>query len=255
MGGLVDGMVRLVGAIMQVGLLLIISFISIVVTLLKRRGLSRRGTVSFPRRSRPRRSTSRAPKHREARALGRPAPSPRGTVSISPQYRPLGSGWRFPAYPEDWSQRARAIKDRDGWRCRRCGASGQALHVHHIVSLSRGGTNEPDNLITLCETCHSEYHPHMQRTMTSSSRSQPFVSVTERDYALYDSAKTTGVDRDSHFGEADVASAILAHSKRASSQVATKPDKRAVGLLVKCPRCRALVPSEAKGCMHCGCQL
>ena len=32
------------------------------------------------------------------------------------------------------------------------------LHVHHIVFRSNGGTDTPDNLITLCENCHADLH-------------------------------------------------------------------------------------------------
>lgn len=32
------------------------------------------------------------------------------------------------------------------------------LQVHHIVERSKGGTNDPDNLIAICLTCHSDVH-------------------------------------------------------------------------------------------------
>lgn len=32
------------------------------------------------------------------------------------------------------------------------------LHVHHIAFRSKGGTNTPSNLITLCDRCHKELH-------------------------------------------------------------------------------------------------
>ena len=32
------------------------------------------------------------------------------------------------------------------------------LEVHHIVPVSCGGGDEPENLITLCKTCHAERH-------------------------------------------------------------------------------------------------
>ena len=48
---------------------------------------------------------------------------------------------------------------RDGHRCRCCkGKSGDSvLNVHHIESRKTGG-NAPNNLVTLCETCHKRYH-------------------------------------------------------------------------------------------------
>lgn len=48
---------------------------------------------------------------------------------------------------------------RDGHLCQHCkGQSGDnILNVHHLESRKTGG-NAPNNLITLCETCHKAYH-------------------------------------------------------------------------------------------------
>ena len=48
---------------------------------------------------------------------------------------------------------------RDGHTCQHChGKSGdKILNVHHLESRRTGG-NSPNNLITLCETCHKDYH-------------------------------------------------------------------------------------------------
>lgn len=48
---------------------------------------------------------------------------------------------------------------RDNHTCQHChGKSGdKVLNVHHIESRQTGG-NAPNNLITLCETCHKAYH-------------------------------------------------------------------------------------------------
>ena len=50
-----------------------------------------------------------------------------------------------------------SILERDGYKCTECGGN-KNLHVHHIVHKSKGGTNNPDNLITLCKWCHAERH-------------------------------------------------------------------------------------------------
>ena len=47
---------------------------------------------------------------------------------------------------------------RDGHKCSHCGKSNTFLNVHHIESRQIGGTDRPDNLITLCEKCHKDYH-------------------------------------------------------------------------------------------------
>lgn len=48
---------------------------------------------------------------------------------------------------------------RDGHTCQCCKGKSKdkILNVHHIESRKTGG-NAPNNLITLCETCHTGYH-------------------------------------------------------------------------------------------------
>ncbi|MCR6712899.1 MAG: HNH endonuclease [Demequina sp.] len=63
------------------------------------------------------------------------------------------------------SQRTRAeVLDRDGYTCQSCGLGAGdidpdtgrkvRLHLGHIVDKSRGGTDDPSNLRTLCSTCN-----------------------------------------------------------------------------------------------------
>jgi 5-methylcytosine-specific restriction endonuclease McrA len=52
---------------------------------------------------------------------------------------------------------AKAVKERDGYRCRRCGTA-DALVAHHVKPLQEGGTHDPSNGITLCAACHAPEH-------------------------------------------------------------------------------------------------
>lgn len=51
------------------------------------------------------------------------------------------------------------ILARDGHKCQHCKGKSKdpILNIHHIESRKTGG-DSPSNLITLCETCHKEYH-------------------------------------------------------------------------------------------------
>lgn len=41
-------------------------------------------------------------------------------------------------------------------KCECCGA--KAKEVHHIISISKGGTNNYDNLVNVCVSCHAKIH-------------------------------------------------------------------------------------------------
>jgi 5-methylcytosine-specific restriction endonuclease McrA len=50
------------------------------------------------------------------------------------------------------------ILNRDDHTCQHCKSKNKKLHVHHIIFKSNGGTDSPENLITLCEDCHKDLH-------------------------------------------------------------------------------------------------
>ena len=52
------------------------------------------------------------------------------------------------------------VLDRDGYKCHICKTKkkGVKLEVHHIVFRSNGGSDDADNLITLCHDCHKKLH-------------------------------------------------------------------------------------------------
>jgi len=52
-----------------------------------------------------------------------------------------------------------ALLARDGHACRTCGvqsADGSLLEFAHVVAVGDGGADSPENLITLCPSCHAE---------------------------------------------------------------------------------------------------
>jgi hypothetical protein len=61
------------------------------------------------------------------------------------------------------------VLSRDGHCCQKCSGKKKddKLHVHHIIFRSNDGTNSPDNLITLCKTCHDNLHLHQNAAQES----------------------------------------------------------------------------------------
>lgn len=75
---------------------------------------------------------------------------------------------------------------RDNHTCRHCkGKSNDSvLEVHHIESRKKGG-NAPNNLVTLCKTCHQKHHREgMQLNIHrgNSMRHEAFMGVMRREF-------------------------------------------------------------------------
>ena len=64
---------------------------------------------------------------------------------------------------------------RDGHTCQCCKGKSKdnILNVHHIESRKTGG-NAPNNLITLCETCHTKYHKGLIKLPKTIKRGMSF---------------------------------------------------------------------------------
>lgn len=58
---------------------------------------------------------------------------------------------------EEYEELRLHILRRDGWRCQFCGSMTN-LEVHHQQFRSRSGSDDKNNLITLCHRCHSSVH-------------------------------------------------------------------------------------------------
>lgn len=63
---------------------------------------------------------------------------------------------------DTWRAVRKRVLDRDGHACRFCGIGddehrdeyGRGLTAHHVIPEADGGRDHPDNLITVCESCH-----------------------------------------------------------------------------------------------------
>ncbi len=66
-------------------------------------------------------------------------------------------------YGIEWDANRSNILSRDDNDCQESdGYCDGPLQVHHIIPLSKGGTNNESNLVTLCKYHHSLKHDHMR---------------------------------------------------------------------------------------------
>jgi len=68
----------------------------------------------------------------------------------------------------------RKVLARDKHRCRApgCGRT-RFLEVHHLVARQQGGSNRPENLVTLCASCHRLWHERGNGSVVEEPNSAP----------------------------------------------------------------------------------
>ncbi len=64
---------------------------------------------------------------------------------------------------EDWRRTRESVLRRDKFRCVECGkpCTRAEADIHHLMPRSAGGSDEPSNLVTLCDGCHAAHHPKL----------------------------------------------------------------------------------------------
>jgi len=80
---------------------------------------------------------------------GQDHPNWRGGVGLADSLRKLLS--------PSWRSINDQVRENE---CEMCGEVGDGHHVHHIIPVKAGGTNEPWNLMTLCAACHAAVEAH-----------------------------------------------------------------------------------------------
>lgn len=93
-----------------------------------------------------------------------------------------------------WNTREYVIY-RDDHKCQACkGKSGdKILEVHHIISRQIGG-DRPDNLITLCDTCHDKHHQNIAKLkfkISKGFKAETFMNIVR--WRIVDELKKTGI--------------------------------------------------------------
>jgi len=78
----------------------------------------------------------------------------------------------YAGYPRDWEQLRLMVLGRDNYQCQAkdtyCDGP---LQIHHKIPVSKGGSNDMRNLLTLCLYHHCSKHPHMQQRYYGNLRS------------------------------------------------------------------------------------
>jgi len=129
----------------------------------------------------------------------------------------------------EYEEIKRSICQEDQYKCVCCGRAGDSieLHVHHIIHLANFGTNNRQNLATLCHSCHGKQHPGIKVT-----RNQPIRRAAKRKQFIAANIKTTGLSNEDSIIEFGAARFIngyltetfesLSYSKRQIPPLVTK---------------------------------
>lgn len=77
-------------------------------------------------------------------------------INWNKRQQPENPYGRLPA--NQWSVIRKRIFARDNYTCQYCGATDRNLHCDHVLPISRGGSNDDENLVTACEPCNCSKH-------------------------------------------------------------------------------------------------
>ncbi len=86
----------------------------------------------------------------------------KGIFSMNKNYKWKGGDKKFRG--TGWSRHSEKRREFDKYTCQDCGKKQsdmkQKLDVHYIIDYKNGGTNNIENLISLCRSCHNKRRGH-----------------------------------------------------------------------------------------------
>ncbi len=77
-------------------------------------------------------------------------------LSFRGPFNPNYKGAEKVKYGYDWVLLRKQTLIRDNYTCQRCGGTDKKLHVHHKIPYRICRSHKPDNLQTLCLSCHKQ---------------------------------------------------------------------------------------------------
>ena len=102
---------------------------------------------------------------------------------LTKQQRHYERAKREQRYGPLWDDVRTKVYQRDGFKCRACGKARpqiRKLNAHHILLLRVSQSNDPRNLITLCDECHREIETKAIRLLQAGGHRYEVVRMTYR---------------------------------------------------------------------------
>ena len=88
---------------------------------------------------------------------------------------------------DGWDAVRQTVLERDDYACRFCGIDdeqhreeyGRGLHAHHVIPEGDGGEDRPENLITVCGSCHRTLEDTHGRAVADMKRREDYADDLE----------------------------------------------------------------------------
>lgn len=127
---------------------------------------------------------------------------------------------------------------RDGFRCVYCGADpvGSMLHVDHVIAGANGGSDDPSNLVTSCQSCNGGKSavPLEQRKL------QPSMSTADAEEHLEQLREHLALQRAIHDAKKQAADLFAAQWEARLGPMSDDMYRRLGGLMTTWPTARLL---------------
>lgn len=138
----------------------------------------------------------------------------------------------------EWLNLQRQVFERDNFRCRHCKGKSKnyELHAHHVIHREHGGEDNIENIITLCKTCHVEYH-----------RGKIILNIDKNVYKGKPDTELSIIRKNSIIENSIETYGFLVKSKRQNLNLEHNPINNACSILDVIPDNRFHIKNIAKG--------